>query len=115
MKRQDLVNIAVLSVIALGIGIYLIATTVLISGDGVHYIGLAKAFSDDPIGIMRRDFFGYPLLICITHKLRNLIYEGSSNTNWIYSGQIVSLLFRILSIVPLYYIGKTLVGTKRSF
>lgn len=114
MKKQDLVNIAVLSAIGLGVGIYLIATTVLISGDGVHYIGLAKAFAEDPVGVMRRDFFGYPVLICITHKLYSLVCDGSSLTSWIYSGQIASLLCRILNIIPLYYIGKMLVGAKRS-
>jgi len=40
--KQDLVHLAILSAIALGIGVYLIATTVLISRDGVYYIEQAQ-------------------------------------------------------------------------
>jgi len=38
IKRQDLIHLAVLLAIVLGIGLYLIATTVVITKDGVWYI-----------------------------------------------------------------------------
>ena len=41
-KKQDLIHLAILLVIALGIGVYLIAATVVITKDGVWYIEQSK-------------------------------------------------------------------------
>lgn len=38
VRKQDLVHVAILLAVALGIGVYLIATAVLIAKDGVFYI-----------------------------------------------------------------------------
>ena len=43
-EKGDFINIAILLEIALGVGMYLIATTVLIARDGVFYIELAQKF-----------------------------------------------------------------------
>ncbi len=45
IEKRDLIHIAILAAIALVIGVYLIATTVLIAKDGVSYIELAQQFS----------------------------------------------------------------------
>jgi len=114
-KKQDLIHIAILLLIALVIGVYLIATTVLITKDGVWYIEQAKKFSSDPQVVIKGQPFGFPLLISTTYKLVTLYSNSPSLFTWIYSAQSVTLLCRLLSLIPLYFIGKLLVGGKRSF
>ena len=114
-KKQDLIHLAILLVIALGIGVYLIAATVVITKDGVWYIEQAKKFSSDPQDVIKGQPFGFPLLIFITYKLVALFSDSSSLFTWIYSAQSVTLLCRLLALIPLYFIGKLLVGGKRSF
>jgi hypothetical protein len=101
--------------IALVIGVYLIATTVVITKDGVWYIEQAKKFSSEPQVVIKGQPFGFPLLIFITYKLVALFSGSSSLFTWIYSAQSVTLLCRLLSLIPLYFIGKLLVGGKRTF
>jgi len=116
VKKNDLIHIIILSAVTLGIGIYLIATTVLIAKDGVIYIEQAQNFSDNPIGIIKGGRpFGYTFLIFAAHKLVSLLGCGTSVSTWIYCAQSVTLLCRLLALVPLYFMGKFLVGSKRSF
>lgn len=115
-KVQDLFHIAVLVILALGVGIYIIATTVLITQDGTLHIRLAQDFPKNPIGIIKREPpFGYPFLIFLTQKVLTFFSQDTSVYSWIYSAQSVSLLCRVLSLIPLYFIGKLLVGPRRSF
>jgi hypothetical protein len=114
-KKQDLIHLAILLVIALGIGVYLIATTVVITKDGVRYIHLARKFSSEPQDVIKGLPFGYPFLIFVTHKLVTSLSGSSSLFTWIYSAQSITLLCRLLALIPLYFIGKLLVGDKRSF
>ena len=101
--------------IALCIGVYIIATSVLIAKDGIYYIGRAQKFSSDPIGVIKAHPFGYPFLIFIAHKFVTLFCKEPSVYTWIYSAQGVSLLCRLLALIPLYFIGKFLVGPKKSY
>ena len=113
---RDKLHIALLVMISLGIGIYIIASTVLITQDGVLYIRTAQNFPQDPIGMIKRDPpVGYPFLIFVTHKVMTCFWQGASVYGWIYSAQGISLLSRVLSLLPLYFIGKLLVGPRRSF
>jgi hypothetical protein len=115
VRKQDLIHLAILLVIALGIGVYLIATTVVITNDGAWYIQQAKKFSSDPQYVIKGQSFGFPLLIFLTYKLVALISNSSSLFTWIYSAQSVTLLCRLLALIPLYFIGKLLLDSKRSF
>jgi hypothetical protein len=115
VKKQDFIHLAVLLTIALGIGVYLIATTVLIAKDGVFYIERAQNFSNDPIGTIKTYPPGYPFLIFIAHKFVGLFSNSSSAQTWIYSAQSITLLCRLLALIPLYFIGKLLVGGRKSF
>jgi len=115
VEKRDLAYILILLAIALGIGVYLVATTVLISKDGIFYIERAQKFSSDPIGIIKAHPPGYPFLILVAHKCAALFADDSSVFTWIYSAQSVTLLCRLLAIIPLYFIGKLLVGGKNSF
>jgi hypothetical protein len=113
--NKDLRYISILVAIALVIGVYLILTTVLIAKDGVGYIERAQQLQTDPIKIIKAHPPGYPFLILIAHKLASLFVDGTSNQSWIYSAQSVTLLCRLLALIPLYFMGKLLVGSKNSF
>jgi hypothetical protein len=114
-KKHHLTHILILLSIALGIGVYLISATVLIAKDGVFYIQQAQRFSSDPLGVMREHPFGYPFLIFAAHKFTCFFGECPSVYGWIYPAQSANLLCRILALIPLYFIGKTLVGGRNSF
>jgi hypothetical protein len=114
-KKQDLIHLAILLLIAFGIGVYLIVTTVVITKDGEWYIEQARRLSSNPEYVIKGQPFGFPLLIFITFKFIALLSNNSSLFTWIYTAQSVTLLCRLLSLIPLYFIGKLLVGGKRSF
>jgi hypothetical protein len=114
-KKQDLIHLAILLLIALGIGVYLIVTTVVITQDGVWYIRQARKFAGNPQDAVKELPFGFTFLIFATYKLVAEVKGGSSLFTWIYSAQSLTLLCRLLALIPLYFIGKLLVGAKRSF
>jgi len=114
--RQDTINIIILAAIALAIGVYLIATTILINKDAVVYIEQTKNFPGHPSLFARGPYPpGYPFLIYVSHGIVTLISNSVSVEAWIYSAQSVSLLCRVLSLIPLYFIGKSLVGARNSY
>ena len=114
-NKSDLTNLLILVSIAAVIGIYLIVTAVLISKDGVFYIERAQQIASEPVKIIRQHPPGYPFMIFVTHKFVSLFSNSTSNQIWAYSAQSVTLLCRLLTIIPLYLIGKLLVGSRNSF
>ena len=121
--RNDILNLLILVLIASVLGIYLIATTVVISKDGVMYIELARQFPSEPLQTIRGISFGYPFLLSFgysflifaAHRLAAAFGAGSSILIWVYAAQSVTLLCRVLALIPLYFIGKLLVGGRKSF
>jgi len=113
-EKRELIYIGILAAIALGLGIYQIATTVMIAQDGVRYINNAKMFGNDFTAAFRRYWPGYPFLIFLLHNFINLFHKTDSIYSWIYCGQAVSLLCRVLSLIPMYFIGKILVGERKT-
>ncbi len=114
-RKEDVVNLIILIFIASAIGIYLIATTVLIADDGMYYIERAQKISTHPAEVIKSDPPGYPFLIYMTHKCTMLFSKSSSVYMWIYAAQAVSLLCRVLALVSLYFIGRLLIGSRSSF
>jgi len=114
-RKSDTLNVLILILVASVLGVYLVATTVLISRDGVFYIERAKQFSTDLSGSLATHPPGYPLLILATHRLMSLFTDGSSVFTWIYSAQGITLFFRLLALIPLYFTGKWLIGSQKSF
>lgn len=122
-KSYDGIRVTILLAVAFVIGVYLIATTVLIARDGISYISYAKELSVDPVRtiqdgsgcIPEHHTPGYPLLILTIHSLVSLFYKSPSVLCWIYSAQIAALMCRLLALVPLYFIGRMLIGSKMSF
>ena len=116
VERRDLTRLAALLLIASCIGVYLIVTTVIIAQDGVFYIEHARKFPGNSMSVIRRTrAFGYPFLIFVAHRLVSLFSGSSSAYSWIYPAQGVNLLCRVLSLIPLYFISKLLVGSRKSF
>jgi len=114
---QDLAYLSVLLTITLCIGIYLIATTVVISRDGVTFINYAGNLEIDPAQtiVQEGQHPGYPVIILLAHKISRFFGEGKSVFGWIYSAQSMALIFRLFTVAVLYFIGKDLVGSKFSF
>ncbi len=115
--KRYVIHIYILLALALGIGVYLIITTVIIAKDGVKYIEYAQKFENATIEIMlEQDYHpGYPVILLGVHKTMSLFRDKGSVFGWIYSAQSAALLFRLLSIGVLYFIGKELVGPVSSF
>ena len=102
-------HIALLLTISLVLGAYIIATTVLMTQDGALYIRTAQNFGQNPIGTIKSELpVGYPFLIFISHAVTTFFSQSSSVYGWLYCAQGISLLCRVLSLVPLYFIGKLL-------
>jgi len=114
-EYNDFSLLAVLLVICLAVGIYQIATTVLISKDGVFYITEAQKFSDAPVEVIQKYPFGYTFLVFSAYKIISGLWGESSLYIWIYSAQGVSFLGRLLALAALYYLGKYLVGKPKAF
>jgi len=115
-RALDKLHIAILVTVTLAVGIYIIVTTVLITRDGMRYIRLAQDFPESPIDVIKQALpFGYPFLIFLAHMVARFFSQGNSLYSWIYSAQSVTLLCRVLSLIPLYFIGKLLIGSRRSF
>lgn len=115
--KRDLIHLSILLAIALGIGIYLIATTVCIARDSVTYIEYAKELAVNPAQSIRGTFLhpGYSFLIYNTHKLIGQFYEETPLEGWIISAQSVALLCKIIATVVLYFVGRLIVGPQMSF
>ena len=113
--KGDILRLALLLGLCSAIGTYLIFTTVLITKDGVFYIEQARQFALDPGGVCRRYPPGYPFLIWASHEAASLLVRGDSPTLWAVSAQAITLLCRVLTLIPLYFLGRLLVGAANSF
>lgn len=116
-KSRDFLNVSILLTVALCIGIYLIITTAIIAKDGVTFIKYAKQFETAPVETMMNEFQhpGYPWLILTAHKAAGFIHDNTSILSWIYCGQSVTLVFRLLATIVIYFIGRQLLGAKLVF
>ena len=117
VEKNNYSHVLILLFTSLAIGIYLIATTVLFSKDGVIYIQNAQDFSSRPVDIIKGIAFpfGYPFLIFVAHKFAMFFSDNSTVFTWIYAAQSVTLICRIITLILLYYIGRFFVGSRRSF
>ncbi len=116
-RNKNVINLSILLTIALCIGIYLIVTTVIIAKDGVTFIKYAQQLETAPIRTMKNEFQhpGYPMLILIAHNATRFLHENTSILSWVYCGQSTTLIFRLLALIVLYFIGKQLLGAALSF
>ncbi len=113
--RGSLAHGAVLTALSVLIGVYLIATTVLISRDGVFYINQAQKAGYDAWGVAQRYPPAYPLLLLAAHGLLRSFTGDDTTTAWVLSSQIVTLACKTLALIVLFLVGKRLIGGRRSF
>ncbi len=116
-KSKDITHISILLAIALCVGVYLISTTIIIAKDGVTFIEYAKNLTCRPIETMFGQYQhpGYPFLILTAHRIAEIIHKSRTMLGWIYPAQTVALIFRLLTIPVLYFVGKEIVGARFSF
>jgi hypothetical protein len=116
-RKRDFFYLSILLTIALGVGLYLIITTAVIAKDAVTFIRYAQEFDKAPAMTMADEFQhpGYPWLILAAHKITAVFYPDSSVMRWVYCGQGVALLFRLLTIIAVYFLGKRLFDARLSF
>jgi hypothetical protein len=113
--KSDVVRLALLMGFCAAIGVYLILTTAVIATDGVFYVEQAKRLAQDPAGVCRRCPPGYPFLLWTSHRIASLFASEDSPALWANSARAVTLLCRVLALVPLYFLGKRLAGAGHSF
>ncbi len=58
---------------------------------------------------------GFPWMINHWHRLLSLFGLGQENRDWLLAGQTFCLLCRLLSVIPLYFLGRRLVGGRYAF
>ncbi|HPC94596.1 MAG TPA: glycosyltransferase family 39 protein [Sedimentisphaerales bacterium] len=108
-------NLALLVVLALVLGIYLAVATPLISRDGVLYINMARTLSHDPLRTAQTYPAGYPFLLHVAHRVGVLFGAGDTPMAWVIASLAVTLLLRLLALIPLYLLTRMLVGARRGF
>jgi hypothetical protein len=114
-RGRDFFRVTALTAISIAIGVFLIATTVLISKDGVFYISQARKVGYDVLGVAQRYPPAYPLLLLAAHKAMHPLLGSDSTAAWALSSQAVTLLCKTLALLALFFAGKRLVGARRSF
>ncbi len=115
LSKSDVLRLGILAGLSLLLGVYLILTTPVIAPDGVFYIEQARKLFVDPLGVVRRYPPGYPFLLWAGHGAARLFTDHDSALLWAYSAQGMTLLCRTLALVPLYFLGRLLVGARHSF
>ena len=115
-KSAWLRHILIIQVAAVVMGIYLIATTIVIARDSIGFINFAKNIRQDAVGAMLKNYQhpGYPFIIDLTEKVFSTTGLDPF-WSWIWSAQTASLLCRMGALVILYFIGRKFVGEKLSF
>ncbi len=116
-KTRTLVHIAILLATAMIIGVYLVGTTVVVSGDSVIYVRYTQVLLEKPADTLRRIPIhpGYPVLVLATERLLDILGFGRSFQNTVLAAQIASLLAWFAAIILLYIFGAMIVGPSMSF
>lgn len=108
---KELSKLLFLAAVVSVVGIWSIVNTTMITRDGVFWIERASTVAR----LSKMESPGLPFMISHWHRLLGYFGLGDGNLGWAMAGQTMSLLCRILSLVPLYYLGKLLVGKRHAF
>jgi hypothetical protein len=111
----DVLCLGILAGLCLPIGIHQIRKSALINPDGVLYIDLGQKLPEDYVGVARRYPPGYPLILWAAHAAASRAMGPDVPMLWLYSALGVTLLCRMLALIPLYFLGKLFVGAVHSF
>ena len=100
--------ITILLGLAFGIRLYMVYHTYLITHDGILYVKMSKLISQGQAGTaFSLLFFNlYPVITAVFQK---------AFTDWEFSGQMVSTVFGSLTIIPFYFLIRSLLGRPVAF
>jgi hypothetical protein len=100
--------VSILLGLAFGVRLYLVFHTYLITNDGILYVKMSKLISQGETGAaFSLLFFNlYPVITAVFQKVFN---------DWEFSGQMVSAVFGSLSIIPFYFLIRSLLGRTVAF
>jgi 4-amino-4-deoxy-L-arabinose transferase-like glycosyltransferase len=95
--------ILILLALAFGVRLYLVYHTYLITNDGILYVKMSRLISQGEAGsAFSLLFFNlYPFIIVIFQRVFN---------DWEFSAQMVSAVFGSLTIIPFYFLIRSLFG-----
>ena len=107
-KKEETKNLLYLLLLALILRLFLLHHTYVIAKDGVIYISLGRYFAAGDFTRGLGHFFPplYPLLIATVSLLIR---------NFELSGQLISVAFGSLTVVPVYLLTKSLINLKAGF
>ncbi|MBW2040376.1 MAG: glycosyltransferase family 39 protein, partial [Deltaproteobacteria bacterium] len=109
LAKEDKGNLVTLLVIGLILRLYAFSQIYLISQDGAfQYIPVARLFynGDYLQALLQPQLPLYPFLISLFSHITG---------DFELAGQLISIIFSILAVFPLYFIGKSLFGPKPAF
>lgn len=100
-------------VVGAAVRVYLALTATLISRDAVVYVTMARRMVTDWRAELAQDYpLGFPFLIRCMHAVVGPMFGNDVVMGWQRCGQIVSLLFGVVSIVLVYWIARRVVGER---
>ncbi|MCX5645948.1 MAG: glycosyltransferase family 39 protein [Phycisphaerae bacterium] len=115
LLKSDVLRLGILAGLCLLIQVQQIHKPALVNPDGIFYIGLAQRLPGDYLSVARTYPPGYPFILWIAHGAASLCAGSDSARLWLDSSQRVTVLCQVLALIPLYFLGKLLVGAGRSF
>lgn len=99
--RQRYKGLLVLFALTLALKVIMLMGTEVVSNDGPTYLNVSKQFLDGNLGFrdaFRGGYYFYPALIAVLSRL----LPGNTVDSLINAGQLLSMLFSILAIIPFY-------------
>jgi hypothetical protein len=113
--KSDVLCLGILAGLCLLIGVHQVRKAALINPDGVFYISLAQKLPAGYVRVARTYPPGYPCILWVAHEAATLVAGRDFPMLWLYSAQAGTLVCRMLALIPLYFLGKLLVGARNSF
>lgn len=115
-QRKTIKDLILLVSVCLGVGAYLIVTTVVISVDGVIYVERAQQLTTNFGKIVNlNEPPGLPILVWGFHALTQFDNGSDSLARWIYAGQVGVLCCTAAAVITLYLLGRTWFDAKTAF
>ncbi|UCE74467.1 MAG: glycosyltransferase family 39 protein [Methanomassiliicoccales archaeon] len=109
VSKEDRRNVLALLMVGLALKLYAFSQMYLISDDGAfQYLPVAKLFYEGKYlqALTQPQLPLYPFLISALTRLMG---------NPELAGQVISIVFSLFAVVPLYFLGRTLFGAKSAF
>lgn len=113
--QADALRLGLLAGLCLLIGIRQFQIQAVVNLDAIFYISQAQRLPEHWAEVARRYPLGYPWILWAAHQAARAAMGHDSPLFWLHVGQGVTLLCRILALVPLYFLGRLLVGAEKSF